>query len=52
MEKDMFIERVFENNSPLKIEDIVNSLIKERIDNKVKEYYSTLNHTTSFEKEM
>lgn len=36
----MKVERVFNINSNLKLEDIVNSLVDERIDNFIKKYYS------------
>lgn len=52
MEKDICIIRVFENESPINLESIVNSLLREKIDKKLKQYYSDFNYTTSFEEEM
>lgn len=45
----MKIERIFEKNSTVNLEDIINSLFVEKIDKHIKAIYSTNkdNHSTS-----
>lgn len=44
----MKIERIFDSNSDILLESIIDSLIKEKIDKEIDKLYSTtMNHTTS-----
>lgn len=52
MEKEILIERVFENDLTLKLEDIVYLLFKEKVENKLEEIYSSLNCSSSLEEEI
>lgn len=46
----MKIERIFNEESNVKFEEILNSLLAELIDTCIEDYYNASNHTTSFEK--
>lgn len=48
--KKMKIERIFNEESNVKFEEILNSLLAELIDTCIEDYYNASNHTTSFEK--
>ena len=44
----MKIKRFFDENSQIKLENLVKELIKDRIDKEIKKYYSiNINHVTS-----
>ncbi|ELC8349345.1 hypothetical protein QYB82_000137 [Clostridium perfringens] len=44
----MKIERIFTKNENLTLEDLVRDMVKNKIDKRLKKYYSNgINHTTS-----